>query len=130
MSTLRAATIADLAGTGPATLTGQTAAKAWFNLNGTGTIAGRASQNISSYTDNGTGDYTGNITSALVDANYAVVFGQLAGTPSNVTAVLVVGGTLSSGATLKTTTAVRILSGSSASGSLADSHDVSTVLVR
>jgi hypothetical protein len=71
MSTIRAATIADLAGTGPTTLTGQTAAKAWFNLNGTGTIAGRASQNVSSYTDNGTGDYTGNFTTALTDANYA-----------------------------------------------------------
>ena len=71
MSTLRAATIADLAGTGPATLTGQTAAKAWMNLNGTGTIAIRASANTSSATDNGTGDYTQNLSSALVDANYA-----------------------------------------------------------
>jgi len=72
MSDLRAATISDLAGTGPATLTKQTAAKAWFNLNGSGAIAGRASANISSYTDNGTGDYTGNMTSALTDANYSI----------------------------------------------------------
>jgi hypothetical protein len=70
MSTLRAATIADLAGTGPATLTGQTAAKAWANLNGTGTIAVRGSANVSSFTDNAAGDYTANYTAAMADANY------------------------------------------------------------
>lgn len=72
MSTLRATTISDLAGTGPATLTGQTAAKAWANWNGTGTIAIRQSQNISSLTDNGTGDNTPNFTNAFADVNYAV----------------------------------------------------------
>jgi hypothetical protein len=46
-------------------------AKAWVNFNGTGTVAIRASFNVSSITDNGTGDYTVNFTSALVDANYA-----------------------------------------------------------
>lgn len=55
---------------GPTTLTGQSAAKAWANLNGTGTIALRDSFNISSSTDNGTGDYTFNFTSALTDVNY------------------------------------------------------------
>ena len=73
MSEIRATTISDLAGTGPATLTGQYAAKAWVNFNGTGTVAIRESANVSSITDNGTGDYTLNYTSALADANYAVV---------------------------------------------------------
>jgi hypothetical protein len=82
MSTLRAATIADLAGTGPATLTGQTAAKAWMNLNGTGTIAIRASANTSSATDNGTGDYTENFASALSDANYGWALGVGRGSAS------------------------------------------------
>jgi hypothetical protein len=45
-------------------------AKAWVNFNGTGTVAIRASYNVSSITDNGTGDYTVNFTNALVDANY------------------------------------------------------------
>ena len=48
-------------------------ARAWVNFNGTGTVAIRASGNVSSITDNGTGDYTVNFTTAIVDANYAVV---------------------------------------------------------
>jgi hypothetical protein len=48
-------------------------AKAWVNFNGTGTVAIRASFNVSSITDNGTGDYTVNFTTALVDVNYSAV---------------------------------------------------------
>jgi hypothetical protein len=47
--------------------------RAWVNFNGTGTVAIRASGNVSSITDNGTGDYTVNFTTAMPDANYAVV---------------------------------------------------------
>ena len=47
--------------------------KAWVNFNGTGTVAIRASYNVSSITDNGVGDYTVNFTTALADANYIVV---------------------------------------------------------
>jgi hypothetical protein len=46
--------------------------KAWVNFNGTGTVAIRASYNVSSITDNGTGDYTVNFTTAMADANYIV----------------------------------------------------------
>jgi hypothetical protein len=49
--------------------------KAWVNFNGTSTVAIRASYNVSSITDNGTGDYTVNFTTALADANYAAVAG-------------------------------------------------------
>jgi hypothetical protein len=45
--------------------------KAWVNFNGTGTVAIRASMNVTSITDNGTGDYTMNFTAAMTDANYA-----------------------------------------------------------
>ena len=45
--------------------------KAWVNFNGTGTVAIRASYNVSSITDNGTGDYTVNFTTAMPDANYS-----------------------------------------------------------
>lgn len=48
--------------------------KAWVNFNGTGTVAIRAAYNVSSITDNGTGDYTVNFTTALADANYAATF--------------------------------------------------------
>lgn len=46
--------------------------RAWVNFNGTGTVAIRASGNVSSITDNNTGDYTVNFAVALPDANYAV----------------------------------------------------------
>jgi hypothetical protein len=49
------------------------ACRAWVNFNGTGTVAIRASGNVSSITDNGTGDYTVNFTTAMPDANYATV---------------------------------------------------------
>ena len=52
--------------------TGQQACKAWVNFNGTGTVAIRGSYNVSSITDNGTGDYTVNFTTAMPDANYSI----------------------------------------------------------
>ena len=67
MSTLRVNTLQTQAGVEVYT------AKAWVNFNGTGTVAIRASGNVSSITDNGTGDYTVNFTSALTDANYSIV---------------------------------------------------------
>lgn len=48
--------------------------RAWVNFNGTGTVAIRQSFNVSSITDNGTGDYTVNFTTAMPDANYATFF--------------------------------------------------------
>jgi hypothetical protein len=45
--------------------------RAWVNFNGTGTPAIRASGNVSSITDNGTGDYTVNFTTAMPDVNYS-----------------------------------------------------------
>jgi hypothetical protein len=63
-------------------------AKAWVNFNGTGAVAIRASYNVSSITDNGTGDYTVNFTTAMADANYVASFGagsQAGGTGAYVT---------------------------------------------
>jgi len=48
------------------------ACRAWVNFNGTGTVAIRASGNVSSITDNGAGNYTINFTTAMSDVNYAV----------------------------------------------------------
>jgi hypothetical protein len=46
-------------------------AKAWVNFNGTGTVAINGSFNVSSITDNGTGNYTVNFTNAMPNANYS-----------------------------------------------------------
>jgi hypothetical protein len=70
-SVLNVDTIADKAGTGPVELTKQSAAKAWVNFDGTGTIAARDSLNISGLADNGTGDYTVTFSNALSNANYS-----------------------------------------------------------
>jgi hypothetical protein len=48
------------------------ACRAWVNFNGTGTVAIRASGNVSSITDNGTGDYTINFATAMPDADYSI----------------------------------------------------------
>ncbi len=81
MSTLRVDTIQNAAGTdSPINVPGT--AKAWVNFNGTGTVAIRASYNVSSITDNGTGDYTVNFTTAMVDANYVVTGAGEASTSS------------------------------------------------
>jgi len=47
--------------------------RAWVNFNGTGTVAIRASGNVSSITDNGTGNYTVNFSTAMPDTNYSAV---------------------------------------------------------
>lgn len=49
--------------------------KAWVNFDGTGAVSIRASGNVSSITDNGTGDYTINFTTAMPDVNYSCVCG-------------------------------------------------------
>lgn len=49
------------------------ACRAWVNFNGTGTVAIRASGNVSSITDNGVGSYTINIANAIEDANYCIL---------------------------------------------------------
>lgn len=71
MSTLRTDSIANRAGTGPVDLVKQSAAKAWANLNGTGTIALRDSFNVSSVVDNETGDYSFTWTNAMANGNYS-----------------------------------------------------------
>ena len=60
-------TIQDSAGTQIGTF-----CRAWVNFNGTGTVAINASFNVSSITDNGTGDYTVNFTTAMPDTNVCV----------------------------------------------------------
>jgi hypothetical protein len=72
MSTLVAQTISNGTVSTSSANVIQGSAKAWVNFNGVGTVAIRASYNVSSITDNGTGDYTINFTNALADTNYSV----------------------------------------------------------
>lgn len=72
MSTFNVTNYADSSGNFPSTALQiqQGRAKAWFNLNGTGTIAERDSFNIANYTDHGIGDYTSTFTSVFPNVNY------------------------------------------------------------
>jgi len=47
-------------------------AKAWVNFNGSGTVAVRDSNNVSSITDAGTGQYFVNADSNMANANFSV----------------------------------------------------------
>ena len=69
MSTIRVDSFGPAAG--GTTYSARGIAKAWVNFNGTGTIAARDSENVSSLTDNDTGQYTVNISNAFDAADYA-----------------------------------------------------------
>jgi hypothetical protein len=71
MSTIVTSNVSDGTLSIPTTYVTNGSAKAWVNFDGTGTIAARDSLNLSSLTDNGTGDYTVNFTSAMANANYS-----------------------------------------------------------
>ena len=105
-----------------------TNALAWVNFNGTGTVAIRASYNVSSITDNGTGDYTVNFTTALSDVNYCFTAGTTGNSSGNITRTVVVKGTDAGGATTKTTTAVAIQTGGTAGATLVDMAEVYVVI--
>jgi hypothetical protein len=93
------------------------ACRAWVNFNGTGTVAIRGSGNVTSITDNGTGNYTVNFTTAMPDRNYAVA--QSAG--RNDTGYAIAGST-----TTPTTTAYVV---TTYNGSFASSQDGSEIYV-
>jgi hypothetical protein len=88
---------------------------AFVNFNGTGTVAIRASYNVSSITDNGVGDYTVNFTTAMADANYAFTVGYR-GAANNDTDFVPVLHTGSS----PSATAARFVVNNMSTGSLAD----------
>ena len=86
--------------------------RAWVNFNGTGTVAIRAQFNVSSITDNGTGDYTVNFTTALADANYSAVTTTTSlSTTGDTRFNCGIRGSVAGGASNKSTTALRIFSG-------------------
>lgn len=82
-------------------------AKAWVNFNGTGTVAIRAAGNVGSITDNGTGDYTVNFTTAFADVNYAMA-GSLEGASAPGSVFPYASGGSGTAATLVSTTQYRM----------------------
>jgi len=109
-SELRVNTLKDAAGNNSVatSVVASGSAKAWVNFNGTSTVAIRASNNVASITDNGSGDYAANFTSAITDANYAVTTGFTPYTSTNFTTYGAIHGSAASGATTKTTSAIRV----------------------
>jgi len=79
-------------------------ARVWVNFNGTGTIAIRNSGNVSSLTDNGTGDYTVNFTTALSASTYCITAHT-----NHVTNTSNTRGFLQSKTTNRTTTSIRVV---------------------
>ena len=72
MSTIKANDIQNASGGIPTVKGQRLIPTAWVNFNGTGTVAIRDSENVSSITDDGTGSYYVNFTVAMANVNYAV----------------------------------------------------------
>lgn len=129
MSTLKVSTIKSLTASTPSSFqdtngveVGQLC-RAWVNFNGTGTVEIRDSFNISSITDNGTGDYTANLTTAMPGINY-VANGNVSSTGSAFGAVCFFATTATGARVAPTTTAFKVCT-----TSFAVSQDHTDVLV-
>jgi hypothetical protein len=97
--------------------------RAWVNFNGTGTVAIRASGNVSGITDNGTGVYTVNFTTAMPDADYTTVTAT-SNTATNSTILVI------DNATPPTTSSVKLLAFNSSIGSFVDEAFNSVAIFR
>lgn len=129
LTTAKITTLADSAGANTSTpeeiASGR--AKAWVNFDGTGTVAIRASYNVSSITDNGVGDYTVNFTTAMPDANYSTLGVTNEAVLNNRSSGWCIKGTDSS---FMLTTSVRINVGSQSSGGAGDQSVVTVSVFR
>ena len=76
MSTIIATTLSNGSVSVPTATVVNGSAKAWVNFNGAGTVAIRDSFNVASLTDNGTGDYTINYSTAMGNVNYICLGSQ------------------------------------------------------
>ena len=132
MSTLRVTNVQDTAGANSLT-TAQIyngASKAWVNFNGTGTVAIRASFNVTSITDNATGNYTVNFTTALADANYTALLSSVGASTNEMSRIVGIRGVTATGATTKTTTQLRVISGQGWSPGLLDNAEMNVAILR
>lgn len=123
MSTLKVATIQDTSGNNSSTPNevAQGRAKAWVNFDGTGSVSIDDSFNVSSITDNSTGNYTINFTNAMSNAEYAVT-----GSVETTNATSVVVTTFGTSGNSRTTSGVRIAA--SYSNTIVDANDFSVIV--
>lgn len=119
MSTIKVNTLEEATAGGATYYT----AKAWVNFNGTGTVAIRADGNVSSITDNGTGNYTVNFDAAVESANYA----ETAGNTGSVYTAYMPFIASENYASYKTSSSFRFLT-YSAANSLQDTYSLSLVV--
>ena len=73
MSTVKANDLTNVTGGIPTVKSQQLIPTAWVNFNGTGTPAIRDSENVSSITDNYTGNWTVNFSTTMANANFATL---------------------------------------------------------
>jgi hypothetical protein len=104
--------------------------RAWVNFNGTGTVAIRASGNVTSITDNGTGLYTVNFTTAMPDANYSVSLSSCPYTNTDRSINLYIAGSAASGSEVKTTSALKLNSGNVGSATYYDNAEINVAIFR
>ena len=127
MSTLKVNTIQTSSGVEVFT------AKAWVNFDARTTLSVTNSGNVSSVTDNSTGNFTINFSNALSTAGYSPNgFGVGYSSTSlakHATITLDPSGTNTTIAKTKTTSAVRILTGNSANGVVYDAGENSLAVV-
>jgi len=104
--------------------------RAWVNFNGTGTVAIRASFNVTSITDNNTGDYTVNFTTAMSDANYTALLISVGASTNEMSRIVGIKGVTASGATTKTTTQLNVISGQGWAAGLLDNAEMNVAIFR
>jgi hypothetical protein len=105
--------------------------RAWVNFNGTGTVAIRASFNVTSITDNGSlGDYTVNFTTAMPDANYTALLSSVGASTNEMSRIVGIKGVTASGATTKTTTQLNVISGQGWAAGLLDNAEMNVAIFR
>ena len=123
MSTLKVATIQDTSGNNSSTPNevAQGRAKAWVNFDGTGSVSIDDSFNVSSITDNSTGNYTINFTNAMSNAEYAVT-----GSVETTNATSVVVTTFGTSGNSRTTSSVRVAA--SYSNTIVDAVECSVIV--
>ena len=104
-------------------------AKAWVNFNSLSTLSITDSGNVSSVTDNSTGNYTINFAATLSTAGYALSGFGVAYTVTNVTQAAMVTlaptGTNTRLPVVKSTSAVNTVHGNSSNGGVQDAGDYS-----
>ena len=107
------------------------ACRAWVNFDGTTTPPTvRGSGNVSSVVRNGTGDYTVNFATAMPDANYSLACVTTGSTLGNLSRNVSIKGSDTGGANNKTTSAVTLQSGSTATAALVNMAEINVAIFR